>query len=228
MYGKVFASMYEGTLYGHWEAIVAFQQMIVLCDADGVVDMTPHAIAARTSIPLDIIQRGIEILEKPDEYSRTPGEEGRRIVRLDEHRPWGWSIVNYLQYRNLKDTDAVREQNRERQRRHREKSSNASSRSVTPVTACNASSRHTEAEVNTEAEEKIPLGLDPRAWESWIRYRIEIRKPLKPASIPAAQRKLAAFGTDQFAVVEQSIAEGYQGLFPLKSKPTSRQRPEWE
>ena len=44
MYGKVFDSMYEGTLYGHWQSIVTLQQMLVLCNSEGVVDMTPQAI----------------------------------------------------------------------------------------------------------------------------------------------------------------------------------------
>jgi hypothetical protein len=59
-------------------------------------------------------------------------------------------------------------------------------------------------------------GLDADAWTAWTVYRKQIGKPLKPASIPAAQRKLAAFGTSQAAVVDQSVANGWQGLFPLK------------
>lgn len=69
-----------------------------------------------------------------------------------------------------------------------------------------------------------PSRLNHDAWKRWVNYRKEIRKPLKPVSIPAAQRKLAAFGSDQTAVVEQSIANGWQGLFELKEKrePSSR------
>lgn len=66
------------------------------------------------------------------------------------------------------------------------------------------------------ADAELPPGLDPAAWKRWRDYRVEIRKPLKPVSIPAAQRELAAFGCDQSAVVDQSIAHGWQGLFPLK------------
>ena len=69
-----------------------------------------------------------------------------------------------------------------------------------------------------EAEPAPPPGLDPAAWKRWRDYRREIRKPLKPVSLPAAQRELAAFGCDQSAVVEQSIANGWQGLFALKPK----------
>jgi len=61
-----------------------------------------------------------------------------------------------------------------------------------------------------------PPGLDIESWDRWLDYRSKIRRPLKPVSIPAAQRELAAFGADQAAVVQQSIANGWQGLFEVK------------
>lgn len=66
-----------------------------------------------------------------------------------------------------------------------------------------------------------PPGLDVEAWERWLDYRKQIRRPLKSVSIPTAQKALAAFGVDQAAVVNQSIANGWQGLFPLKAKATT-------
>lgn len=70
---------------------------------------------------------------------------------------------------------------------------------------------------NPSPEEEIPPGLNKTAWLQWVNYRKQIRKPLKPVSIPAAQKALAAFGSEQSAVVEQSIANGWQGLFALKN-----------
>jgi hypothetical protein len=69
-------------------------------------------------------------------------------------------------------------------------------------------------------------GLDTQAWERWLDYRTKIRKPLKQVSIPAAQQELAAFGSDQAAVVQQSIAQGWQGLFTLKTSPAKPKVPE--
>ena len=66
--------------------------------------------------------------------------------------------------------------------------------------------------------EDSPPGLDAVSWKRWTDYRTQIRRPLKPVSIPAAQRELAAFGAEQAAVVEQSIAHGWQGLFDLKKR----------
>jgi hypothetical protein len=158
--------MYDGTLYGHWQAIVTFQQMIVLADADGIVDMTPQAMAARTSIPLEIIQAGLPILESADPYSRTPGQDGRRIELLDQHRPWGWHIVNHEKYKRLRDADELREQNRERQQRFRDRGSvtqsNAKSRGVTQS---NAKSRHTYTDTDTTP--LPPSGVFAKFWSAW-------------------------------------------------------------
>lgn len=79
----------------------------------------------------------------------------------------------------------------------------------------------------TVSDEPPPSNLNVEAWHRWVQYRQEIRRPIKPVSIPAAQRKLAGFGSDQAAVVEQSIASGYQGLFPLKDQRPHRESAEW-
>jgi hypothetical protein len=88
----------------------------------------------------------------------------------------------------------------------------------------------TETETGTETEtvnrnrkapdgapDVFPEGLDVRSWERWLAYRKEIGKSLKPASIPSAQQALVKYGDQQAAVVEQSIANGWQGLFALKA-----------
>lgn len=115
MYGKLFAQMYDGTLAtkGPWQALVTFQQLVILADLEGVVDMTADALARRTTIPLAIIEDGIRSLEEADPDSRTPTEEGRRIVRLSDSRPWGWRIVNYEHYRKLRTADERREYHRQ-------------------------------------------------------------------------------------------------------------------
>jgi hypothetical protein len=74
-------------------------------------------------------------------------------------------------------------------------------------------------QVTVNEPSKEPSGLDLDAWTEWLNYRRSIKRPVKQASIPAAQKKLAAFGADQRAVVEQSIANSWQGLFPLRDQP---------
>lgn len=157
MYGKLFASMYEGTLYGQWQGIVTLQQLVILADADGVVDMTPPAIAARTSIPLDIIEAGLKQLSEADRYSRTPVEDGRRIVLIDEDRPWGWRIVNYRYYRDLASREDKKEKDRQRiAEKRKENSIVAGCRNVSQSVADVA---HTDTYTNTDKKKDIARGF---------------------------------------------------------------------
>ena len=157
MYGKIFTSIYDGTLAEDWRALITFQQLIVLCDADGIIDMTPQSISRRTGIPIEHIKAGIDILEKADKYSRTPDEDGKRIELIDDHRPWGWHIVNHEMYKKLQDADTIREQTRERVRKHREKKR--------AVTDGNVQKRHIDTDIDIKTTiSKTPSRFDD-FWE---------------------------------------------------------------
>lgn len=170
MYGKLFSSMYDGTLVESWEALVTFQQMLILCDADGVIDMTANAIAMRTGLPLEIVAKGIAILEECDPQSRTPDEEGRRIKRLDEHREWGWYIVNHAKYRSFQDSDTVREQNRIRKQRQREREEEGHVRSRA-VTCGHGPSRHTDTDTDINNPANAIAMRFARFWEAYPRKK---------------------------------------------------------
>lgn len=103
--------MYDGSLgtRGPWQALVTFQQMLILADRFGDVDCTAEVISRRTLIPLEIIEKGIEELLKPDPHSRDPKEEGRRIVPINPDRSWGWHIVNYGKYAAIRSAEERRE-----------------------------------------------------------------------------------------------------------------------
>lgn len=63
-----------------------------------------------------------------------------------------------------------------------------------------------------------PSGLNLIAWETWLSYRQKINKPIKPASLEAAMKKLAKLGDRQGEAIEDAIANGYQGFFEPKGK----------
>jgi len=131
----MYQSMYDGTLArrGPWEALVTFQQMLILCDHHGIVDIHPEVISRRTLIPLEIIEKGIEELSKPDPESRRSDEDGRRIVKIDDNRSWGWKIVNYSHYRQIRDTDERREYQRNYMRQKRAKARQVPDSDESPI-----------------------------------------------------------------------------------------------
>ena len=112
VYGKIFRQIYDSTLADDWQALITFQQFLILCDPRGVVDMTAAAIHRITGIPIEHIEAGIEKLEQPDPQSRSTVADGRRIIRLEDSRSWGWQIVNYAYYQNLVNREDKREKDR--------------------------------------------------------------------------------------------------------------------
>lgn len=156
MYGKIFESIYDGTLAENWKALITFQQFIVLCDPDGIVNMTPASISRRTGIPIELILAGIENLENPDTGSRTDNEDGRRIKLLDKHRKWGWIIVNHKKYRDLRTSADRRTYMREymRNKRQEDKLTKVNSKhSLTQLTNEDA-----DADIDIKDNEINPTG----------------------------------------------------------------------
>lgn len=142
------------------------------------------------------------------------GELKRRLmeVRLidNDWNPTGWTKRQYQSDQG--DGNAA-----ERMRRYRERKRNDRNRVTDKL---RPEQRESRAEKDTE-KDKTPLppfgsGLDRDAFQRFTEYRKSIGKPLKTASLEAAQKALAKFGPDQSAVVEQTIANGWQGLFDLK------------
>jgi hypothetical protein len=154
LYGKLFEQMYDGTLAENWKALITFQQMIILCDDSGIVDLTPSAISRRTGIPLEHIESGIETLESEDPYSRTPDENGRRIARLDDHRPWGWRIINHQKYKQMASYEDKKKADRMRIAAKRE------IKKLKPVAVCRNLSQdvadvaHTDTDTDTDTYKK--------------------------------------------------------------------------
>lgn len=136
MYAKVFSQIFDSSIADDPELRHFFMDLLVLCDPNGVIDMTPSAIASRTRLKLVDVKLWLEKLESPDLESRTPDNSGRRIVRLDDHRSWGWLIVNYQRFRLTASEEQRRERTKERTRKYRE---------LNNLQSCDASVTHGDA-----------------------------------------------------------------------------------
>lgn len=121
MYVKVFEQILDSSIADNYEVRHFFEDLLKLADREGVVDMTPEAIARRINLPVEKVKPLLVELEKPDPASRSRVEDGKRIVRLDGYRDWGWTIVNYEHYRSIRNDEDRRRANREAQQRHRAK-----------------------------------------------------------------------------------------------------------
>jgi hypothetical protein len=240
VYAKVFTQIYDGTLCtrGPWQALVTFQQLLVLADPDGNVDMTAEAIARRTTIPLDIIEQGILALMLPDLESRTPTEDGRRIVLLSEGRSWGWHIVNYKHYRELKREEDRREYHREYWRTKRSKASTDSTR--TQHAQPNQPKKETEAEAEAipsspsskkeparkrAASLPAPADVDAQVWDDWLQLRKAKRAPVTATVLDGARKEAAKASMTLEAFLRVWCRRGTQGLEAAWLRPDERSQP---
>lgn len=160
MYCKLFASLYQGTLRGKSNEILVFTNLLAHCDKDGFVDKHWRAIAEEVGLSIEEVKEAVLSLEAPDPESRSPEEGGARLIRLDEHRAWGWRVVNYAKYRTIRNADDRREQNRLAKQREREKKKSAKSAKVSNQSS--KSSRSAQAEVEVEVDAEAIYELYPR------------------------------------------------------------------
>ena len=170
VFAKIFSQIFDSSISSDYIVRHTFMDLLVLADRDGVVDMTTDAIARRTNVPEEMIVHAIAKLAAPDAQSRSHEEDGCRLVPIDSHRSWGWQIVNYEHYRNLRDEEARRAYFRDAKREQRSKKCAES-----PTEA--AKSRHAEfkAAILRYWESKnpgveMPWGpAEGRNLEMWLR-----------------------------------------------------------
>jgi len=120
MYVKLFNQILDSSLADNRKLRHFFTDLLLCSDADGNVLMTKTAISNRIRASMDEVNWGICELEKPDPLSNTPEYDGRRIIPLEGHG-YGWKIVNFEHYRDMKSERQRREETANRVRIHREK-----------------------------------------------------------------------------------------------------------
>jgi hypothetical protein len=146
VYAKIFTSIFDGSMRGHSDLILVFVNMLCHADQDGMVDRHWRAIADETGLTHDQVRSAVAALEGPDGESRSRNDDGRRIRRIDPERDWGWEIINYKHYRQLRSAEERREYLRDYMRKKR--------RALTPVNICKQCQPIAEAEAEAEVEKK--------------------------------------------------------------------------
>lgn len=159
MYAKIFEQILDSSIADDWQVRHVFMDLLILADSKGVVDITHEALARRTNVPVEIIRRSIVQLCSPDEHSRSANDDGRRLRPLDEHRDWGWVIVNYEHYRSIRDEDARREYFRTYRQKERAKKRGCST-PVQPVQLGSPQSTQEEGEAVNVKDPLTPIEQD--------------------------------------------------------------------
>lgn len=148
---KIFSSILDSTIWCEpWHIKGVWITMLTMADPYGNVHASVPGLAKRATVSIEECEEALRKFQAPDPYSRTTDFEGRRIEAMEG----GWHLLNYLRYREMRDEDARREQNRLAQRRHREsaKKSDGQQKSLTVSMASEKVSGKVPMSAQAEAE----------------------------------------------------------------------------
>lgn len=118
LYGKWFASTYEGSMMGAGPEVLSVWPWIVAHTIAGEVEINPRRVAADIGMSIERVHEALNRLQSPDPESRNPELEGRRIQHLGA---FSYRVVTHLKYRLIGKSEAMREYNREMQASRRAK-----------------------------------------------------------------------------------------------------------
>jgi len=116
MYGRLFESVFEGSMIGSGARVFAVWAYVVAKQRGGTVELHPTFLSAILGEPPESIEAAIEHLCAPDPKSRNDAEQGRRLVHVNAYM---YNVVSAEIYAKIKTEEDRRRYNREKQRESR-------------------------------------------------------------------------------------------------------------
>ena len=141
---KLFGSIVTSSLWCQDDTVLrVWIGMLATSGPTGKVPGSVPGLANLCRVSIEDMERVLEILLSPDQYSRTPDNDGRRIQKCDG----GWQLLNYVKYREMRDEGERKEYQRNwvKEKRCRQK--------VSTVDQCLPQSTKAEAEAEAEKRE---------------------------------------------------------------------------
>ena len=221
MYGIIHKEIFESTIMAEgYEIVYVFISMITLADNQDCVKMTPATLSLRINMPLEKTQRALERLSLPDQESESRNFEGRRIIPISELFPEygrGWFIVNREKYIEKAKKERRRVYMRDLMKERREIANNANKEPLSANKPHGVNPQLTHIDVNINID--INKDINKKAWEEFIQHRKDIKQSLSELSIQKNLKVLSGYSLDQQQqMVDQTIANRWRGLFPLKNQ----------
>jgi len=226
VFAKIFGQIFDSSIAEDYNCRRMFMDLLVLADETGAVDMTHEAIARRTNVPLEDVKKYITQLCLPDPKSRSKVEEGKRLKLLNENRDWGWQVINYRHYRSLRDKEMMRSYFRDSMRKSRAMKRKHESVKDTGLTGLTTFNDLSQSLTSASASSSSLSVLVQEPFRNWIQFRLGFGR--KPKNWKAMFEKQIEWlkqypDADQVEILNQSIRNGWQGLFPPKRDKNSIQ-----
>lgn len=150
---KLFSTITASTIWCEDHATrIVWVTMLAMADRDGYVAASVPGLAAMARVSVGEAEVALGKFRAPDKYSRSQENEGRRVIDADG----GWLLLNYSKYREERDKEVRRENNREAVRKHRAKEKlkqNPESSNITDDDSNQCKPRSSQAEAEAEERE---------------------------------------------------------------------------
>jgi hypothetical protein len=115
-YIKLFGSILNSSIWCEaGDTRLVWITLLLLADAEGYVWGAVPGVARQAAVSVEACEAALEILARPDPYSRSREEGGRRIVPVDG----GWRIVNARKYREMQTSGQRKASERSKSYRQR-------------------------------------------------------------------------------------------------------------
>ncbi len=174
---KLFGSITESTIWSEDnETRLVWITMLAMADQNGYVGASLPGLAHRARVPLEATEKAVAKFLAPDPYSRNPSNQGRRI----EVEARGWVILNYRDFRDLRDDEIRREYERNRKREQRKRASGTDGDSPTMsinVPQCLPMSAQAEADKEADQDQELLSGLIVKGS---VHHDLDENRPVQP------------------------------------------------
>ena len=221
--------------------------MLAIADKNGEIQASVPGLARLAAVPLDDCRAAITKFLSPDLDSRTKDDQGRRIEEIDG----GWALLNFRKYREMASKEESQASEASRKARYRAKVARnvpkcpANVPRVPPVSTVNPHIAEAEAEADNKEEEPsapvaskkaeipIPALLDTpefrAVWADWEQHRREKKQTITPTTRNRQLKNMAEIGVVRaIAAIEESISQGWQGIYEPKGGVAAGGIPVWK
>ena len=175
-YTKLFSTILDSTIWTEpWHIKGVWITMLAMADKDGIVQASVPGLARRATVSTEECVEALARFEQPDEWSRTPDHDGRRIETVQG----GWKLLNYSNYRAKMSAEDRRAYKAAKQREYRERdkstlSTNGQCRHNAEAEEERESARTRASRPEPEAQE--PLGEIPTQLETLKSHLALVRR----------------------------------------------------
>lgn len=177
MYGKAFAEMYRGSMFGAGPDVFAVWGYVVANTVGSSVELHPTYLSGCLGMSEGRVNDAIEWLMRDDPKSRTEAESGRRLVPEGRFQ---YFVPSWQKWHDIHDEEDRRAKNRAHQAAFRERKK----KGLTPLTCKPKSAKSAQEEAEEESEEEEKTEAPPDRERAGARVVVAVSSIEAPEAEP--------------------------------------------